>query len=149
MARTHRNRSEDRWDDVDPRAEQREVFQERVARGVYKELYDPPVRMLIEEGAALQGVEEELGAIRFALARLMNEEEDPSKLATGVARLASATVQLLRVVRPAANQSDDPVLESVNQILIDLEKEARAAREAVRPAPDIAAPKKPYLTRFK
>ena len=137
MSRTHRNRADTRWDDAAPQEDQRARFQERVIRGDYQSLYDAPMRLLIEQGSAIQGIEEELGAVRFALAKLMNEEEDPNKLATGVARLASATVQLLKIVKPAASEASDPAVETINRILIELEKEARAARDAGLPTPTI------------
>jgi hypothetical protein len=122
--------------------EQRKLFRERVARGDYDQLYDPSLRMLMKNGA-IKGIEEELGAIRYALAKLLSEEQDASKLATGVARLASAAERLIRVVKPNAEESGDAVITAINQILIDLEKEARAARLAGRPTPRIDAPRKP------
>lgn len=81
----------------DPRLELREQFRERVRQGDYDALLDAPLRNLLRDGAAIRGVEEELGAIRFALAKLLAEELDASKLAAGVARLTSAAVQAMKM----------------------------------------------------
>lgn len=138
MSRTHRKHSKHHWDDTGDHEDRRASFQQRVRHGEYQSLYDASIRVLIEQGAAIEGIEQELGAVRFALAKLMAEEEDAGKLAIGVARLASATVQLLKVIKPAATDSDEPAIASLNRILIDLERDARAARESGRPTPTIA-----------
>ena len=149
MAHTHHHGNHRREEAEERRTEQRERFQENLARGKYSELLDRSIQSVIEEAAAIQGIEQELGAVRFALAKVVSEVEDPNQLATSVARLAACTAQLLRVVRPTAKEADEELIATLNQIMVDLEKEARAARAAGRPAPSIVAPKKPYLTRFK
>lgn len=136
-------------EEADRSRKQRERFQERLKRAEYGALYDPPVKTVIEEAAAIPGIDQELGAVRFALAKVLNDVEDAIQLAGTVARLAACTAQLLRVVRPTVRESDEQLISTLNQIMVDLEKEARAARAAGRPAPSVAVPKKPYLTRFK
>jgi hypothetical protein len=138
----------DRYRNLELIEEQRKLFRERVARGDYNQLYDPAMRLLMKDGAAIKGIDEELGAVRYALAKLVNEEEDAGKLAAGVARLASAAERLLRVVKPNADESSDNVITAINQILIDLERDARAARQAGRPAPSIATLRKPDPKRY-
>ncbi|HET9661711.1 MAG TPA: hypothetical protein VFP05_15395 [Thermomicrobiales bacterium] len=141
--------AERREEEAERRAELRKRFQERLAQGGYDGLIDGPVQTVIEEAAAIQGIDQELGAVRFALAKVLNDVEDANQLASSVARLAACTAQLLRVVRPTARESEGELIATLNQMMVDLEKEARAARAAGRPAPSIVAPKKPYLTRFK
>ena len=149
MASTQHPGIHRREEEAERRAEQRQRFQERLAEGGYRALLDPPVQLVIEEAAAIQGIAQELGAVRFALAKVVSEVQDPNQLASSVARLAACAAQLLRVVRPTAKEADEELIATLNQIMVDLEKEARAARAAGRPAPSIMAPKKPYLTRFK
>lgn len=141
------DRAGHRQDELELRAKQRELFRERLQRGDYDGLYERSLRSIMEKGAAVHGIGEELGAVRYALARLVNEEEDPNRLAAGVARLATATVQLLRVVRPTIDQADDAIIESINQVLIRLERDARRARAEGRPTPRIAPQEKSYLQR--
>lgn len=114
----------------DPRLELREQFRERVRQGDYDALLDAPLRNLLRDGAAIRGVEEELGAIRFALAKLLAEELDASKLAAGVARLTSAAVQAMKMDQAIGDETDESLADLLNEILIDLEKESRVARAA-------------------
>lgn len=114
----------------DQGAEQRERFRERVAQGRYDALLDTPVRNVLREGAAIRGVDEELGAIRFALAKLLAEELDANKLAAGVARLTSAAVQAMKMGQAIGDETDESLADLLNQILIDLEKESQVARAA-------------------
>ena len=114
----------------DPIPELRERFQDRVARGRYADLLHPPLRIVLRQGAAIRGVEEELGAIRFALAKLLVEEQDASKLAAGVARLTSASVQAMKLGQSISDETDASLADLLNQILIDLEKESQVARAA-------------------
>ena len=114
----------------DPSAEHRERFRERVKQGRYDELLDEPVRMVLRDGAAIRGVDEELGAIRFALAKLLAEELDASKLAAGVARLTTAAVQAMKMGQTIGDEVDASLADLLNEILIDLEKESQVARAA-------------------
>ena len=114
----------------DPVDEQRERFRERVELGRYDDLLDLPVRKVLREGAAIRGIDEELGAIRFALAKLLAEELDASKLAAGVARLTSAAVQAMKLGQAMGDATDESLADLLNQILIDLEKESHVARAA-------------------
>ena len=114
----------------DPVAEQRELFRKRVELGRYEDLLDLPVRKVLREGAAIRGVDEELGAIRFALAKLLAEEQDASKLAAGVARLTSSAVQAMKLGQAMGDATDESLADLLNQILIDLEKESYVARAA-------------------
>ncbi len=86
--------------------------------------------MVLREGAAIRGLDEELGAIRFALAKLLAEELDASKLAAGVARLTSAAVQAMKMEQAIGDETDESLADLLNQILIDLEKESQVARAA-------------------
>lgn len=99
----------------------RERFRTRIAAGRYDDLFDVPVRNVLREGAAIRGLDEELGAIRFALAKLLAEELDASKLAMGVARLTSAAVQTMKLDQSMGDSADRSLADVLNEILIDLE----------------------------
>ncbi len=123
----------------DPILELRACFQDRVASGRYDALVHTPLRMVLREGAAIYGVAEELGAIRFALAKLLVEEQDASKLAAGVARLTSAAVQAMKLGQSISDETDESLADLLNQILIDLEKESQVARAARKESEDAGA----------
>jgi hypothetical protein len=75
------------------------AFRERLARGEYRGLFEPPLGEVLLQAAAEQGLADELGAVRVALARLLAEEEDASKLAVGVARLVVVAIQAVKTRR--------------------------------------------------
>lgn len=114
----------------DPVAELKSQFRERLERGQYDGLLDPSLRAVLREGAAIRGVNEELGAIRFALAKLLTEEGDAGKLAAGVARLTTAAVQAMRMSQTLADETDQSLADLLNEILIEMEEESRVARAA-------------------
>ncbi len=106
---------------ADPRVELRDRFRERVESGRYADLLDERVRRVLREGAAIPGLDEELGAIRFALAKLLAEELDASKLAAGVARLTSAAVQAMKLDRVRGDAAETSLAELIEEILVDLD----------------------------
>lgn len=120
----------------DAREANRERFREAVETGRYDALLDSSMWAVLREGAAIRGVDEELGAIRFALAKLLAEELDASKLASGVARLTSAAVQAMRMGQSISDETDESLADLLNEILIDLEKESQVARAARREGGD-------------
>lgn len=121
-------------DDAEPAVEPgivlREQFRARVAAGRYDELLDESMRALLREGTEIRGMAVELGAIRFALAKLLAEEQDAGKLASGVARLTSASVHAMKMEQTISDEVDESLADALNQILIDLEKESHVARAA-------------------
>jgi hypothetical protein len=106
----------------DPYDAVREAFQERVGRGRYDDLLADSLRAILREGAAIRGLDEELGAIRFALAKLLAEELDAGKLAAGVARLTSASVQAMKVEHALGDATDASLSDLLNEILADLDE---------------------------
>lgn len=103
------------------------TFRALLASGDYDVLLGPGLRGVLGGAAADEGLEAEIGALRLALARLLQEEEDPSRLATGVARVAGVAVQAARLRRlPGAG---DALRDALSQGLADYEAE-QAARES-------------------
>lgn len=117
--RFERHDSED--EQTDPTAALRAAFQDRIERERYDELLTASLRAVLREGAAIRGLDQELGAIRFALAKLLAEELDANKLAAGVARLASASVQTMKLEQTLGDATDASLAELLNEILSDLE----------------------------
>ena len=72
----------------------------------------------LARAAADPGLDEEVGALRLTLARLLREEEaDPLKVATAVARLAAVGVQAARTRRALAEDGPDELLAAVESWL--------------------------------
>ncbi|MGI9252498.1 MAG: hypothetical protein ACR2J8_02030 [Thermomicrobiales bacterium] len=82
---------------LDGADERGEVFRERVMAGAYEALGARGVAETVARAGAAPGLREEIGVVRVALARLLEEEKDASKFAAGVARLVTVAVQAARV----------------------------------------------------
>jgi len=104
------------------RAQAAERFRRRLARGEYRALLDERVREVMAQGAAERGIGEEMGAIRFALMRVLAEEEDPVRLSLGVSRLANAAARLARIGKEF-EQEEGLLTEAIGQILRELDGE--------------------------
>jgi hypothetical protein len=74
-------------------------FRERALAGEYEGLRAAGVARTVMQAGAAPGLQEEIGMVRVALSRLLEEETDASAFATGVARLVSVAVQAARVER--------------------------------------------------
>ena len=73
------------------------AFRARLAAGDFDAVLGPGLRGTLRGAAADPGLDAEIGALRLALVRLLDEERDPSRLATGVARVAGVAVQAAKL----------------------------------------------------
>lgn len=99
----------------------RNEFRRRLESGEYRSLFGDQVNSVMRQAADVAGVEEEIGALRYTLAKLIAEEEDPHRLAKSVARIASVTVQAARARRLLAGQMADSLTDAVSRILEELD----------------------------
>ena len=82
-------------------------FRRRLAQGEYRGLFPPPLGEVLAQAAADRPLLDEIGALRVTLARLLAEEEDPSKLAAGVARIAGVAIQAARAQQAIGGDAGD------------------------------------------
>ena len=87
----------------------RERLRRAMAGGDYDGLLDPSLWRLLDAAAGGNGFGREIGALRFAMARLLVEEEDPRQLAASLARVASTIVRATQAQRKAVPTEDDPI----------------------------------------
>jgi hypothetical protein len=97
-------------------------FRRRLEEGEYRRLFDERLKEVIAQAAIERGLADEIGALRVVLARLLLEEDDLSKLVSGVARLASVTVQAARAQRTIVGEVGDGLADAINQFLAELEE---------------------------
>lgn len=100
--------------DRDPGQEEaRTLARERIRRamagGDYDGLLDPALWRLLDLAAATSGFGREIGALRFAMARLLAEEEDPRQLATYLAKVTTMIVRATQAQRQSISTADDPI----------------------------------------
>ncbi len=72
-------------------------FRERAIAGEYEGLRAAGLARTVGTAGEPPGLREEIGMVRIALARLLEEETDAAAFAAGVARLVSVAVQAARV----------------------------------------------------
>ncbi len=98
-----------------------EAFRRRVEAGDSRGLFDRRLGEVIAQAAAERSLADEIGALRYVLARLLAEEEDPAKLAASVARVAGVAVQAARAQRAVTGDLADGLTAALTQILTELD----------------------------
>jgi hypothetical protein len=101
------------------------VFKDKLAAGNYDQMLGAGLGRTLRGAAADAGLEAEVGALRLALIRLLQEEQDPSRLAAGVARVAGVAVQAARL-RLGGNADLDDLRALLLGELDAIEREAAA-----------------------
>ncbi len=120
----HEERTEES-DRPDPAAERRLEFLERLEQGEYAALFDENVGRVIAQAAQAmreRGPDDEIGALRFVMAKLLAEENDPAKLASSVTRVVTAAMQAARTGRAIGGESAEGLTSALTQILAELDE---------------------------
>ncbi len=108
-------------EDGERRRANADAFRERVEGGDYRQLFGGKLGRLMAQAAEEKGVGDELGALRYCMARLMAEEEDPVTLAKSIARIASVSIQAARAQRAIQGHLAEGLTEAITQILVELD----------------------------
>ena len=100
-----------------------EAFRRRLEAGDYRGLYDRRLSGVIAQAASERSLDDEIGALRFVLARLLAEEQeqDAAKLAASVARVVGVAVQAARAQRAIGGELADGLTEALTQILAEFD----------------------------
>ena len=77
-------------------------------------------RFASEAGLEHESLSEEISALRIVLARLLAEEEDPSRLASSIPRIVDAVVRAVRAQRLISGVLAEGLTQAVTQVLIEL-----------------------------
>lgn len=107
------------------RPELRSRFRERLKQGEYAALFDDHLSKVMGQAAtavAERGLVDEIGALRLVLARLLMEEDDLSKLAANVTRVASVAVQAACAQRAISGDVAQGLTSALTQILTELDE---------------------------
>lgn len=116
----------DEVDDVLARQpELRSRFRERLEQGEYTALFDDHLSKVLHQAATAvseRGLIDEIGALRLVLARLLMEEDDLTKLASNVTRVASVAVQAARAQRAISGDVAQGLTSALTQILTELDE---------------------------
>ncbi len=101
-------------------------FHERLEAGSYRALYDDPIANVMHQAAVMvaeQGLIDELGALRIVLARIVMEEQDLTRLAANVTRVAHVAVQAARAQRVISGATAEGLMNALTQVLIEVNPE--------------------------
>jgi hypothetical protein len=104
-------------------SERAAVFEERLADRNYRALFDARVIQVMTDAAEhleQHGLGDEIGALRFVLARLLAEEEDLSRLAGNVSRVVSVAVAAAKAQRAINGEVAHGLVEAFTQILLEV-----------------------------
>lgn len=95
-------------------------FEERLNAGIYDEIFGQ-LKPVIARASAEYGVDNEIGVLRIAMAKLLAEESDPFRLATGVARLSSVIVQAQKAAKVLSGEVADDITGAIATILEEMQ----------------------------
>lgn len=112
---------EDAGAQAETRRERSAEFRRRLAEGDYRSLFDEQLARAMAQAASGEGVFDELGALRFVMARLLFEEDDLTELATNVARVAGVAVQTARAQKLLNGDAATRFTDAVTHILMELD----------------------------
>ncbi|CAA9563466.1 MAG: hypothetical protein AVDCRST_MAG59-2792 [uncultured Thermomicrobiales bacterium] len=105
-------------------------FREKVLSGAYRALAEEGVAGVVAEAGAEPGLRGEIGVVRVALARLLEEEADAGRFAQGVARLVAVAVQAARVQQGLAETAGDgPFEATLRRVMAEANHEGAGTRE--------------------
>lgn len=99
------------------RERRRELFKQRLESGTFRDLFGAEVATLIEDAAKVEGLDTELGALRYAEARVMVEVEDPIEQGRALASIARAIVHVQRGQKVVSGELAGALGEAIAEIL--------------------------------
>ncbi len=87
---------------------------------LYERFYTLNELQALLESAGLDSLEAEVGAARVAIMRVLEQEEDPVKLATTVSKVVHEIVSAAKVNHLLSGDAAQGLLEATNKILEDM-----------------------------
>jgi hypothetical protein len=103
-----------------PAAAPASAFQRLLASGQLAELLNRRLAQALAEAGHRDTLTDEIGALRVILLRLLDEEDDPHRLAADVSRLVNAIVRALRAQRTLAGETAGDLTELVTRVLAEV-----------------------------
>jgi hypothetical protein len=118
-ARPGQDRCTAHKDAIDRAGRPASAFADRLESGEFRDLFGT-LSPKIAQVAADAGLDNEIGVLRLVMARLLAEEGDPARLASGIAKLAGVIVQAQRAQRALSGEAADSLTDAVATILDEL-----------------------------
>lgn len=108
----------------------RQDFARRLEDGNYRELFGTNLIAIFTQAVerlAEVGLAEEIGSLRFVLARLLAEENDLNRLATNTARIVSVAVRSAQTHHDISGNNMVEILEALTKVLDEIDQEIQPA----------------------
>lgn len=96
------------------------AFAKRMENGQFRELFSSNLRSIFDQAVEQlveSGLHEEVGSLRYVLARLMNEEQDLTRLANNVARVVSVSIRTVQMHNQITGKSTKDLIAAMIEIL--------------------------------
>ncbi|TXG78402.1 MAG: hypothetical protein E6R14_12695, partial [Thermomicrobiales bacterium] len=114
------------------RNETARAFRQQVLRGEYAAVFGAKFEEMLTESGTEHDLTGEIGMLRIAMRRVLTEEEEPAKMAHGLAKLSGALGRAIVLQeqreRTQGEDEEESLADLLNEILIDLEKESQVFR---------------------
>lgn len=98
-------------------------FAAGIKNGAYRELYRNNLLSIFDQAVErlkTSGLNEEVGSLRYVLARLMNEEQDLSRLSNNVARIVSVSIRTVQIHNAITGQSTNELVNQMTDLLKEI-----------------------------
>jgi hypothetical protein len=122
-----------RLESAEARQETARAFRQQVLRGEYAVVFSAQFEEMLTDSGREHDLTGEIGMLRIAMRRVLTEEEEPAKMAHGLAKLSGALGRAISLQeqreRTQGEEQETSLAELLNQILIDLEKESQVFRK--------------------
>ncbi len=129
---TQRLTAMERLETAEARKETARAFRQQVLRGEYAAVFSSKFEEMLAETGQEHDLTGEIGMLRIAMRRVLTEEEQPARMAHGLAKLSGALGRAIFLQeqreRTQGEDSEERLADVLNQILIDLEKESQQVR---------------------
>jgi hypothetical protein len=95
-------------------------FADRVENGNFRPLFRNNLLSIFDQAVEqlkTSGLHEEVGSLRYVLARLMNEEQDLNRLTINVARIVAVSIRTVQMHYAITDQASSEIAEKLKEIM--------------------------------
>src|SRR5690606_22687257 len=86
----------------------------------YRSIVERRVLDLLGPAPPEGSLAEEIGALRLVLARVLEAEDDPARLAASIPRIVDVTVRAVRAQRTLGGATAENLTEALTQVLLEM-----------------------------
>jgi hypothetical protein len=97
-------------------------FAHRARDGNFRQLYRDNILSIFDQAVEqlkISGLHEEVGSLRYVLARLMNEEQDLNRLTINVSRIVAVSIRTVQMHNAITGEASDEFKRTVIESLKD------------------------------